>query len=155
MASKEPNIYDPDPTDMQLHALDAIGMEGMQPADLTKPEAAKFLALLYRITAAHLKAAERSVSKLSDENRTLHDERESLRIDLAKLQERSHFSWLEVPVSVVIGFAINMLAVDHANGLGWFMLLIGLFILGFMRSAELSSVVAHLAHRVLGRKGDG
>lgn len=155
MAAKEPNIYDPDPTDMQLHALDAIGMEGMQPADLTKPEATKFLALLFRITAAHLKAAERNVSKLSDENRSLLGERESLRIDLAKLQERSHFSWLEVPISFVIGFAINMLAADYANGLGWFMLLIGLFILGFMRLAELTSAIAHLAQKVLGRKGDG
>ena len=49
--------------------------------------------------------------------------------------------WLEIPISIASGFAINMLTNEPTNGVGWFLLIISLILLVLLRFSDIRNTV--------------
>jgi hypothetical protein len=140
MAGTNEVVYDP--TDYQLRDLDRMleAAEGLSVADLAKkPEA---ILLILRQQAAQLyelRASKNEIVELRTANMELRDDRESLRIGLAKLQERESVSLIEIPISIASGFAINMLTSNIQSGFGWLLLILSLSMLSVVRKSQLNA----------------
>jgi hypothetical protein len=144
MTDEKPMVFDPDPTDIQMTALGQINLENLQASDLCTPEAVGLLVHIQRVTLAQLKSSKTSESRLALDKDKLQEEKGDLRVQIAKLQSNVHASWLEIPISLLTGFAINMLSSSPANTdktVGWFMLVVGLFMLAFLRGGRAISAV--------------
>lgn len=141
MADEKPIVYDPDPTDIQITAWEQINLEKLHPSDLCSPEAVQLLIHIQRVTLAQLKSSKGSEARLALEKSQLQEEREDLRVEVARVQSRAHIGWLEIPISVLTGFAINMLSANPKDGVGWFMLIMGLVMLVFLRGGQAKSAL--------------
>ena len=108
-------------------------MASLTPNDLAKPETVQLLLIQQAVTLTELKTHKADNGRLQDNIGQLIVEREQLRIDLAKAKERRSILWLEVPMSILIGFATKMLTVNPLDGVGWVLLLIGLVMLLMVR----------------------
>ncbi|HEU4510629.1 MAG TPA: hypothetical protein VFR78_20530 [Pyrinomonadaceae bacterium] len=131
---KPETVYDA--TDVHLRSI--IGLTSgastsLTPSDLAKPEIVLLLLSQHEVTLTEIKTHKADNSRLQDEIRNLIAEREQLRIDLAKAKERRSILLLEVPMSILIGFATKMLTVNPLDGIGWVLLLIGLVMLLMVR----------------------
>lgn len=111
-------IYDP--TEAQLKALDRLGLEEPKLDDLCNPTAVNLLIQQRRVNLMELMELKREQSRLLFANKKLRDDRENLRIELARSQERQSISWLEILVGIISGFSINLLTMDWKNSMGWF-----------------------------------
>jgi len=129
LSSSAPVTYDPDPADSELRMLEAMGADGLQASDLCNPAAVKLLIQLSALSATRLKASQKREAGVTEENKRLAAEKEQLRVDLAGLSGRRAFGVVEIPVSILTGFAINTLTVEPANAQGWIMLVAGVAIL--------------------------
>lgn len=141
MSVEERAVYDPDPTELQLQALRAISTEKLQTSDLTSPQVVQLLILNQQISLAQLKEAKSELAGLQRENSELKQDRENLRVDLAGLRERINVAWLEIPIGIATGFAINMLTSGTNTTLGWFLLLIGVVMLLYLRAGHVLSAI--------------
>jgi hypothetical protein len=142
MADQKLMVFDPDPTDMQMTALGQLNLENLQASDLCTPEAVVLLVHIQRVALAELKVSKTSEKRLACEKDQLQEEKGNLRVDVAKLQSSINTTWLEIPISLLTGFAINMLSSDKANVVGWFMLVMGLLMLAFLRGEHAISAVS-------------
>jgi hypothetical protein len=86
---------------------------------------------MQRVTLAQLKSSQGNEMRLQLEKGELQKDREDLRIGVAKLQSGARATLLEIPISVLSGFAINMLSTNPKDGVGWFMFIISLVMLSF------------------------
>lgn len=145
-------VYDPDPTDMQMHALENMGLGDLQLSDISDPNIVKLFVFNQQVTLAQLKASKAKATGLLGESMKLRQDREDLRIELARLQEQVKTSWLEIPISVGSGFAINMLTNNIGDGLGWFLLVISLMMLVFLRDINILKALTGFSRMT--RKGD-
>lgn len=143
-----PVVYDPDPTDMQMRALDGLGLDDLQLSDISNPDVVKLLVSNQRVTLVQLKACQAKADGVLSENTKLRQNREDLRVDIARLQERVKTSWLEIPISVASGFAINMLTDDIKDGIGWFLLIITLVMLVFLRGTDILKAPGELLRMI-------
>lgn len=141
MSDEKPVIFDPDPTDIQMTALGQINLDTLQAADLCTPEAVGLLIHIQRVTVAQLKSSKSSEIRLARENDQLREEKGDLLVEIAKLQSGVHAGWLEIPISLLTGFAINMLSSSPTNSVGWFMLTVGLLMLAFLRGGHAKSAI--------------
>jgi len=136
--SKSDTVYD-DSTDMQLRSLsDFAAGPPLTLRDLAKPETVQLMITQQMITLTELRSVKGEAGNLRNDIKQLTDERENLRIDLAKSKERRSILWLEVPMSVLIGFATKMLTMNPADGVGWVMLIVSLVMLVLLRTAPRS-----------------
>jgi hypothetical protein len=135
----KPLIYDPNPLDLELEIFGSLSSGNLDVNDLAKPEVVRFLIHNQRISLTKLKQSEKQIDKLQKQNSELIENRENLRIQLAKRQEWDKATWLEIPISILSGFAINMLATNSSNGVGWFLLVISLVMLIFLRGVNLKN----------------
>ena len=147
-----PDVYDPNPMDMQMHALDSIGLDDLQLSDISDPNTVKLFVFNQRVTLAQLKASEARAAGLLGEGMKLRQDREDLRVEIARLQEQVKTSWLEIPISVGSGFAINMLTNNIRDGFGWFLLVISLTMLVFLRGIDILKALTGFSRMT--RKGD-
>lgn len=141
-------VFDPDSTDLQLNALEQINIDKLQATDLCSPEAVQLLIHMHRVALAQLKAARASEARLVLEKEKLQQDRENLRIDVATLQNGFHLTWLEIPMSVFSGFAINMLSSKPNEGVGWFMLILSLLMLLFLRGGQAKSALSDAIKKI-------
>lgn len=139
MDEKKPVIFDPDPTDMQMTAWEQINVEKLQATDLCSPEAVQLLIHMQRVTLAQLKTSKAAETRFASEKDQLQIDRENLRVEVAKLQNGVRTTWLEIPISILSGFAINMLSTNIKNGIGWFVLILSLLMLVFLRGDQAKS----------------
>lgn len=146
MSSNLPPLYDPNPIELQFLALDQISTKELQPTDLSTPEVVQLLVHNHRVTLAQLNVSENKVANLQNENT-------QLKVDIAKHEGIMNSSWLEIPISMLSGFAINMLAADSQNGVGWFLLIMSLFMLIGLRSHQISSALERLV-QILTKRND-
>lgn len=133
--------YDPGPTDAQMRLLEKLGSEGVNTEDLSHPAVTQFLIQNYRAHLTELKLAKDANESLQNDNNALRTEREELRIKVAILESRINTNWLEIPVSILSGFSINLLTNNPGDGMGWFLLIISLIILLFIRGEDLLNAV--------------
>lgn len=132
-------IYDPNPLDIELEIFGSFSSGNMDINDLAKPEVVRLLIHNQRISLIKLKQSEKQIDNFQKQNSELMENRENLRIQLAKRQEWEKATWLEIPISILSGFAINMLATNSSNGTGWFLLIISLIMLIFLRGVNLKN----------------
>jgi hypothetical protein len=128
--SQPDTVYD---TDYQLRALTDMASAKLTLADFAKPEIAQLMIERHLFTLTDLKSVKGEVTGLREAVQKLGEEREQLRISLAEAKQRQSFLWLEIPLGVFSGFAINMLTKDFSDGFGWVVLIISLIMLSFLR----------------------
>jgi hypothetical protein len=75
----------------------------------------------------------------------LRVERESLLLQTTQLRERDNVSLLEIPISLMGGFAINMLTDSPNNGVGWALLMLSVVCLLLIRSKQIAQLMQGLA----------
>jgi hypothetical protein len=131
--SEEKSItYDPstsDPTEAQLESIGKMGFDDLSAEDLATPELVKFLLLNQRNLLLQYKEASKEIEKLKEQKDGLLEIKETLNVDLAKKEAYKEIAWLEILISVVSGFAINMLVIDTSDGTGWIMLILSISML--------------------------
>jgi hypothetical protein len=141
----EETVYDP--TEVQLKTLDSLGLESLKLTDLAKPQVVQLLIQQQLVLLTEVKAHKNDLTKLRDDNMKLRDDREEIRIKLAQSHEHENLSWIEIPISFLGGFAINILATDPKNGLGWTLLILSLCMLVFLRISNIASVVEKVTRK--------
>jgi hypothetical protein len=134
-------VYDPDATDLQISALDNIGLDQPQLSDMSDPKVLRILLWYQRVTLEQLKASSRQRTDLEREGMQLRQAREDLRVHMARLEERVKGSWLEIPISMASGFAINTLTVNPRDGVGWFLLVVSLVMLVLLRGSDATATI--------------
>ena len=133
MNEDKPVVYDPNPLDLELEIFGDLSNNQLNLTELAKPETVRFLLHNQRIAIAKLKLAEKEKVALELKNTNLLEDRENLRIKLARREERRKITWFEIPTSVLSGFAINMLTKNFSDGIGWILLILSLIMLSFLR----------------------
>lgn len=126
-----------DSTDLQLESLRVIVSGELTLNDLAKPGMVQLILERHRISLTDLKSVKGELVELRHEVTRLNEEREELRIDLATSKQRQSILWLEIPLSFLSAFAINMLTASPVNSLGWPLLAVSLIMLLFLRLPEL------------------
>lgn len=154
-STQKPVVVDPDPTEMQLGVFQGIGTDDIEPSDLCNPEAVKFLVFQQRLAVVQARSTQKRLDEVSDDNRQLRQQREDLRIELARRSGRANLTWIEIPLAVLMGFSINILANDHKNGLGWWLLVISVAMLCMVRSSEIASGFRFLKKSSRQEQNDG
>jgi hypothetical protein len=139
LRSEPETVYDA--TDVQIKAVEEIVKERLRIADLTSPEVVQVILQREMVSLTDLKASKKEISELRKSNSELLSDRENLRIELAKSGQRESVSWIEIPIGVLSGFAINILTGNFRDGLGWVLLIMSLVILLFLRMPQLKQVL--------------
>jgi hypothetical protein len=137
-------VYNPnDPTDAQIQDLDKLLRdEELSVADLVKrPEAIQLLLRQNNIQLIEQKSIKVELAELKSVNEGLREDREQLRIDVAILKERDTVTLMEIPISIVSGFAINLIVADYSSSIGWLLLLLSLSLLLFIRRGQIEKVI--------------
>lgn len=125
-----------DPTELQLRALNEVATRKLNPTDFATPELVQLLLEKHYLSLAELKISKDELLKLRAENDNLRRERENLRIDLVKSQQRESVLWLEIPLGILSGFAINLLTSDPKNATGWVLLILCTIMLLYLRAPQ-------------------
>lgn len=132
---KTETVYDS--TDIQLRALGDMVAGKLTLDDLAKPEIVQLILERHVVSLTDLKTAKSEIVELQAIVKQLTDEREKLRINLAKSEQRQSILLLEIPIGILSGFAINMLTAKPTDGLGWALLIMSLIMLLFLRFPQL------------------
>jgi hypothetical protein len=133
LAEEKPVTLDPHPTNLHEHMWDQIGVGDLQPEDLANPATIRVLIHSHRLTAAHLRQAELERDGLKAEVKRLASEKEQLLVQAADLHRTSAFAWVEILVSGLVGFGINIITSDPKVAFGWVAFVLGVVILLLMR----------------------
>jgi hypothetical protein len=137
-------VYDPDPTDMQLQYYDSIRPETLNAADLSNPAQVTVLLANWRVSLLEVKLLKSQNLECKTENSKLRDDVANLRVELAESRatssSKSKYTYLEIPISMLSGYAINLLSNNIGNGIGWFILSISIVVLLFLRGDDLLEV---------------
>jgi hypothetical protein len=131
MSETTETVYDS--TEIQLQALKESITKRLKPEDLTRPEVVQLILEREIVTLTELKT-------YKDDNMGLLEQRENLRIELAKSEQREVITWIEVPISFLGGFAINLLTDNLRSGLGWILLVLSISILLILRLPHIASL---------------
>jgi len=136
VSQDESVTYDPspsvDPTEAQLKSIGQMGID-LDAGDLASPEMTKFLLQNHRTSLLQYREAKKEVEKLREEKDDLVSLRESLNVKLARKEAYEEITWLEIPVSILSGFAINMLVTDIKDGFGWLLIVLSIVMLFLVR----------------------
>lgn len=129
-----------DSTELQLRTVREITAKKLKSTDYAKPEMAQVMLERQEVLLTEVIAYKNEVASLRSRIDDLVKERESLLVELAKAGERASMSWLEIPASILVGFAINLLTQDFSNGLGWVLLIFNVIIILFLRMNQLRTM---------------
>jgi hypothetical protein len=141
MAAEKAIVFDP--TDMQLSAWEQIDVGKLQASDLCSPEAVQLLIHIQRVTLTQLKSTKASETRLAQEKGQLQEDREDLRVEVATLQSSIRTTWLEIPMSMLSGFAINILSASPKDGVGWVILVLSLLMLVALRGGKAKAALVN------------
>lgn len=125
-----------DPTEIQLRSLEEAMTEKLNVTDLASPQMVQMILQREVVMLTEMRGLKAEVNRLQGTNGRLMQDRENLRIDLATAGQRESTSWIEIPISILAGFAINMLTADFKSGLGWALLILSIVVLLFLRLAK-------------------
>lgn len=143
MSEDKRAVYDP--TDVQLEHLGNFHPEMLSADDLSSPELVTLIIASWRVSLHEVKVLKNQNQDLRAKLENAYEEKADLRVELAKTQSdsenKSRTGWIEIPVSFISGFAINVLSSNPSNGVGWFMLLMSLLILLALRMGDIKSML--------------
>ena len=143
-------VYDPaDPTDAKIEAVEKLlGNDELSVDALAKrPETIQLLLQQQLIQLLEMKSTKVELSELKKVYENLKDERSGLRTEVAVLKERETVTLMEIPISIVSGFAINLLTTNISNLTGWLLLILSLTLLVFIRRGQISKLLEKNSHR--------
>lgn len=127
-------VYPQDSTELQLQSIDGLlDVTTQSLEDFAKPEMVAILLERHRITLIDLKGAKTKIAELEMTVERQNGESRKLEIDLARSSERSSNMWLEIPLSILSGFAINLLTTEHPPTYAWVTLAVCVVILIYIR----------------------
>ena len=106
--SEPETVYDS--TEMQLKTLNQVVKESLRLEELATPPIVQIILERELVLLTELKTLKNKINEVQDANLNLISERENLRIGLAKSEQRESISWIEIPIGILSGFAINMLS---------------------------------------------
>jgi hypothetical protein len=119
--SNEEPVYDP--TQTQLEDWSRLSSADLPLSELCNPATVVLLIKSRRVNLIELKALKQEVVELRGTVDQLRTERENLRVRLGRSEDRGFISWIEIPISVISGFAVNMVTNDFTNWVGWALLI--------------------------------
>ena len=127
------NVYDPTDTALRnVHEI--LEKEVLAVTDFVGNPVAILLLLreqnIQLIELMECKALLALANKSTTEQR---GEIEILKVDEARLKERENLSLIEIPASILTGFAISILTIDLHSQEGWLLLVLGIVMLLFLR----------------------
>lgn len=131
-----------DPTEVQLRDLNGL----LDAAKLTVESIAGnsgAIQLLLRqqtVQLHELGATKRDLAEANQDLETMRGEREILRIHVTKLESRADISFIQIPISIASGFAINVLTADIKSPHGWLLLGFTSFLLLFLRKNDIADI---------------
>lgn len=138
MANAKPKsvtLYDS--TLVQIESIERLASENLSLDDFSTPQMASLLLERHRVTLTELKSKQGQLNEAEKEMARVSSELTELRVELARAEERQFSLWLEIPLGIFSGFAINILTGDIRNGVGWFILIVSLLMLLFIRLSAL------------------
>jgi hypothetical protein len=101
----KPQIYDP--LEEDLRQLTAIGIDDIQ-LNLKDPKVAKYLAQQYRLRLLELISQRKTIIELQRTLENLQIQREDLRVENGRLQERGRDSLVEFPAGILSGIGLGI-----------------------------------------------
>lgn len=135
-ASVDSTAYDP--TRFQIESLLGVGAELSQ-SNLCTPEAVALLLYQHKVTLSQLQKAESDVAVHRKHVDELRDQREDLKVDIARLETKRTVTLVDIPVSVISGFAINLVLTDGSRAIGIALLIVSLVILLMIRGGDVKN----------------
>lgn len=132
-------IYDP--TDIQINSHGKISLSDMDVEEMSNPQSVKMLLYQHLLSLHELKATKNDLTLNKLENESLKKDREELKIKLAGLGHNIGVDIASIFISLLGGFAINLLTMDWSNGLGWVIFVLCMTILFFFKYPIISSTV--------------
>ena len=106
-------IYDPidDPIQAQLKAIDEYGASTTPPEldDLATPAGVRQLLSGQRIAILERQKAQDTIEELEQKYDSLSADHSDLRVEVATISGKTEATWLEIPMSFLLGLATNML----------------------------------------------
>lgn len=137
MGKRRVATFDPNATN---YALDMLvgGIEDKQLSleDLSNPTAVQLLLMDRKTGLVNLQERERETGELRKEKDSLLVEREELRVKVATLEERAYSLGFEIPASMLVGYALNLLANNAADRIGWVLLFVGVTMVVILRGGR-------------------
>ena len=136
--SEERNIYDP--IGVQLESISPLASGEINIDDLCTPTSVRLLIEQRFVNLVQLRSVSEELAKRDMENRALADQNSELRVAVAKSTERDLISWVEIPVSAVLGFATSIAldATTRYQGLG--IVLLSMVVLLFIRWSHIADL---------------
>jgi len=125
-----------DPTAYQIQSLDGMGVE-LTYEQLCTPEAVRLLIHNQRVTLSQLKKAEGDLTAERERLEVIRKERETLKVEVAKLESTRSLTLVEIPVGMISGFAINLVLIETFRTIGIVLLIISLAIFLMIRGGSL------------------
>ena len=128
-----------DPTDYQLDSFEKFSVNDMEISDLTNEASVKMLVHQNFVNLHELKATKRELQKARSAVESLRDKYEDLQVDIATSKSDAGVDIASILMSLLGGFAINLLTTDWSSSLGWVIFIICIAtVITFKASAILS-----------------
>lgn len=132
---KKSKTYDPEDD------LAQFNISNLTPEELATPEIIQIFLVQQREAISRQKQLEEKLDIREKKIEELAKENESLKIKVAQTHGQDKFSWIEVPISWLGGYAINLLTDGTETILGMVIIGICLLILLFLRGSQIITFV--------------
>lgn len=156
-AEKDPQsqtVYPADSTEAQLQSIDdLLAFTHRSLEDLAKPEMVGILLERHRMTLLDLKNARTEIESLKELVEGQRGAKDDLAIQLARSTERNTILWLEIPLSIFSGYAINLLTTPNPPVIAWVILVICLLGLLYIRYPSIIEIAGKAS--MLNKQTDG
>ena len=130
-----------DPTDRQLETIGNLDKGDVSIDDLCNPAVVRLLIDQQSANLYEIKALKQESTILRNKFDSLRNAKEELRVRYAESKSDPGVEISAIVTSFIGGFAINKLSADTSDGLGWFLLLLSLVILGLLKYEIIKSVL--------------
>jgi len=149
-------VFDPDAETAQMRDLRNAGLTEFTLNVIEDPVAqmaVQFLVQRNQYTLVDLKAAKKDIADLRTRNDTFRDTIQDLRVDLGKHDVRESIFWIEIPLSLLGGYAITLVGNSATSTLGVTLLILVVACLLFLRMTHIGRAIDRA--RLLWRKVRG
>lgn len=113
-----------DPTDYQLDSYGKFGLSDMDISEMANEQSVKMLLHQSFVNLHELKATKNELIISRKQVESLQGKRENLRVSLAKAKADAGVDIASILMSLLGGFAINLLTTDWSDSLGWVIFII-------------------------------
>ena len=136
-----------DPTAVQLEAVGRLTGGDLELEELCNTTAVRLLLEQRLVNLVQMKSYENELAELRRENRELIDSRNDLRVEVATSHERDVVSWIEIPVSAMLGFGANLILANNRDYVGWVLLVVTVIILLLLRWSYVEGLPARIRRK--------